>query len=392
MQHLKDLAGLTNITTVEEPNGSIIVSQQGQLLVYFDEHWPLLIEQKKSDDMLVGMPVYSRDRSPIKATDGVLAGQLEARDEILYSYKRDIDALAAKFIWEMNRTHSQNSGLVGYTSITAATRIVDGSVPLNQIKYPQEPVAGTYQIVNGILDVIVHNTNTGENITLRIEIDLDGRPGPNGDPDMILFDPAKPHATNSLVYKLQAALDTVDPGVFEVGVDSANQFFIRTTGQGYEFGFGRDTSGVLAALGLNTLFTGYDGATMGMNEFTYNNPQFLGGAHAGDGDEAFVPGNNQGVWAFMDTRRANVFNSGTTTIDGFYMEIVGRLGTEAARTIALLATQTDVTVRMENQREELSGVNLDEELTKLIQYQRSFQSAASFITTADTLYETLIHM
>ncbi|MHC4885371.1 MAG: flagellar basal body rod C-terminal domain-containing protein [Planctomycetota bacterium] len=35
---------------------------------------------------------------------------------------------------------------------------------------------------------------------------------------------------------------------------------------------------------------------------------------------------------------------------------------------------------------------MDEELTKMIQYQRSFQSAARFISTADTIYETLINM
>ncbi len=52
----------------------------------------------------------------------------------------------------------------------------------------------------------------------------------------------------------------------------------------------------------------------------------------------------------------------------------------------------DVLNRMFVQRESLAGVNEDEEVSKLITYQRAFQSAAKFISTVDQLYETLINM
>ena len=37
-----------------------------------------------------------------------------------------------------------------------------------------------------------------------------------------------------------------------------------------------------------------------------------------------------------------------------------------------------------------SGVNLDEEATKLLQFQQSYQAAAQLITVADTLFQTLL--
>ncbi len=43
-------------------------------------------------------------------------------------------------------------------------------------------------------------------------------------------------------------------------------------------------------------------------------------------------------------------------------------------------------------RESNSGVSLDEELTNLIKYQRSYQASAKLITTATDMMDTVIGM
>ena len=45
---------------------------------------------------------------------------------------------------------------------------------------------------------------------------------------------------------------------------------------------------------------------------------------------------------------------------------------------------------MEQRREAISGVSLDEEAANLIMFQRSFQAAASYISVVDSLLETII--
>jgi len=45
---------------------------------------------------------------------------------------------------------------------------------------------------------------------------------------------------------------------------------------------------------------------------------------------------------------------------------------------------------MEQRREAISGVSLDEEAANMIMFQRSFQASASYINVVDSLLETLI--
>jgi len=42
-------------------------------------------------------------------------------------------------------------------------------------------------------------------------------------------------------------------------------------------------------------------------------------------------------------------------------------------------------------RESISGVNLDEEAANLVRYQQAYQAAAQVISTANTLFDTLLN-
>ncbi len=382
-ERLKDLAGIMDITVNEEPNGAVIVTQKSRMLIFEDQHFDLKTIQEKSGDLLINKVVFAEDEEDVTLADGKLFALVDLRDRILKSYKDDMDSLAGGMLWEFNRLHSQNIGLEGFSSLTGATSVIDPSQTLNNLTYSFTPVSGTYQIQNGNFEIKVHDTVSDEEILLNIEVDLDGN---TANPDTILYDAANPNATNALVNKIQTALDGVQPGAFTVGLDLANRLQIQSNSNEYTFSFGRDTSGTLAALGLNTFFTGYDAGSFDINSEVENNPDFIGGA------QHFEPGDNTGAMALMNLRDTGVFNNNSATIEDYYEGIVGRLGVEGSKVNALLETQGDILTRMENQREDLSGVNLDEELTKMIQYQRSFQSAARFISTANTVYETLINM
>jgi flagellar hook-associated protein 1 FlgK len=191
---------------------------------------------------------------------------------------------------------------------------------------------------------------------------------------------------NSLVNKMQNALDSFLDNTFEVSVDGANHVTIESKSSNYTIGFGRDTSGALAALGLNTFFGGYDGGTVHVLDRIKNNPDQFAAA------QTFVDGDNSNVADLMRLRETGILNNDTATTDDYYQGIVGRMGIEFDQTDNLLETHEDILVRVENQREDLSGVNLDEELAMMIQYQRTFQGAARFISTANTIYESLINM
>jgi len=73
-----------------------------------------------------------------------------------------------------------------------------------------------------------------------------------------------------------------------------------------------------------------------------------------------------------------------------YGQTVERVGTEAA--VAQLNAQAGKAVLDSNiaQRSSISGVNLDEEAAKLVQYQQAYQASAQLIQVAQTIFDTLL--
>lgn len=83
---------------------------------------------------------------------------------------------------------------------------------------------------------------------------------------------------------------------------------------------------------------------------------------------------------------------GENTFDEFYNSIVGKVGVQSKRAETASATQKDIVKQMNNIRESISGVSLDEEATKLIEYQKSFDASARLIRTADEMFDTVLNL
>lgn len=84
--------------------------------------------------------------------------------------------------------------------------------------------------------------------------------------------------------------------------------------------------------------------------------------------------------------------NGENTFDEFYNSVVGKVGIQARRAETGSATQRDIIKQMNNIRESISGVSLDEEATKLIEYQKSFDASARLIRTADEMFDTILNL
>jgi flagellar hook-associated protein 1 FlgK len=80
----------------------------------------------------------------------------------------------------------------------------------------------------------------------------------------------------------------------------------------------------------------------------------------------------------------------TTTPAHFVSSILAGVGELTRNSIDSEEYQQNTMNLLEKQREGVSGVSLDEELTNLMQYQRAYQAAARLITVADELLVTLM--
>ena len=54
-------------------------------------------------------------------------------------------------------------------------------------------------------------------------------------------------------------------------------------------------------------------------------------------------------------------------------------------------TSQSVLTSIDNQRQSVSGVSLDEEMTNLMKFQRGYQASARMMTTIDQMLDTLIN-
>jgi flagellar hook-associated protein 1 FlgK len=80
------------------------------------------------------------------------------------------------------------------------------------------------------------------------------------------------------------------------------------------------------------------------------------------------------------------------TFDDFYNNVVGRVGVVTSRANSEAKSQKDIVDQLQNIRESISGVSLDEETTKMIEYQRTFDASARLIRTADEMMREVIDL
>ena len=112
-------------------------------------------------------------------------------------------------------------------------------------------------------------------------------------------------------------------------------------------------------------------------------------ANALDFGEAFrLNAGNAG--AFLDLRDKKVFDEGTTLSDGFSaaMAVVGTR-TQSVQLAEKLSST--VAKNLEMDRTAVSGVNLDEEAARLLQYQQAYQASAKVIQIAQSLFDSMLN-
>ena len=112
-------------------------------------------------------------------------------------------------------------------------------------------------------------------------------------------------------------------------------------------------------------------------------------ANALDFGEAFrLNAGNAG--AFLDLRDKKVFDQGTTLSDGFSaaMAVVGTR-TQSVQLAKKLSSTVAKNLKMD--RTAVSGVNLDEEAARLLQYQQAYQASSKVIQIAQSLFDSVLN-
>lgn len=111
----------------------------------------------------------------------------------------------------------------------------------------------------------------------------------------------------------------------------------------------------------------------------------------GENGRAANPGNGEGALAIAAIRNTAVMVGRLGTFDDYFADAVGRIGMLGEQSRDALETQNQIMKQLKDMRQSISGVNVDEELSNMIKYQHGYNAAARFITTVNSMLDTLIN-
>jgi flagellar hook-associated protein 1 FlgK len=101
-------------------------------------------------------------------------------------------------------------------------------------------------------------------------------------------------------------------------------------------------------------------------------------------------GDNRNALAIANIQNQGVLSNGTISVTGALSSIVTGVGTKAQQTNTARAAQTAINTQAQQRVQSASGVNLDEEAAKLLQWQQAYQAAAQALKIGGTLFDSLL--
>jgi len=364
---LEELAELIDIRVREQPSGGVAVYAGNSFLVFEGSRREVTVAQTSDRGMAVSNVYVAETNAPLELSGGELHGLVAARDDVLGGFLDRLDYFAGTLAFEFNKVFSSGQGLNGYQELTSVSFVDDGDLPLDEAGLDFTPVNGSFQIQ-------VYNERTGIFQTTDVFVDLNHL----GD-DTTLND-------------LAESLDAID-GIAAT-IASTGELTITSESSDVEFYFANDTSGALAALGLNTFFTGSTATGLDVNRLIQDDPAKFAASRTpdqpdDDGTNDSETANAQILANLLDQPIASPYGESLSLVyDGMVAEItqgsaLARAGAEGDRVF-------EQTLR--GQKLSISGVSLDEEAVRLITYQHAYQASARYIATVRELIEIMVSL
>ena len=123
--------------------------------------------------------------------------------------------------------------------------------------------------------------------------------------------------------------------------------------------------------------------------------QINGNPAAGDTftvrSNAGATGDNRNAFALSDAFSAGVIEGGTLSVASAVSRLTADVGLQTRTAQVNRDAEAAVNADDLDARDAVSGVNLDEEAANLLRYQQAYQAAAQVISTASSLFDSLLN-
>ncbi len=146
-----------------------------------------------------------------------------------------------------------------------------------------------------------------------------------------------------------------------------------------------DTAGILPALGLNSFFTGGLG-DLHVRSDLLDDPGKLS-ASLSD-----LPADGANLQKLIALRDERLLANGADTFSEFYANLTADVGSQVQDLEQRQAAEQTLNQGLAAQQQGISGVDPNEELVRMVQYQRSFQLSARFMSTVNDTLDDLLKL
>ncbi|OHB60438.1 MAG: flagellar hook-associated protein FlgK [Planctomycetes bacterium RBG_13_50_24] len=149
---------------------------------------------------------------------------------------------------------------------------------------------------------------------------------------------------------------------------------------------GSDTSGVLAAIGINTFLSGNSALNIAVCSDISNTPGRIATCLGADMTD------NRNVFRMAELKNESFGSLNSMTPGQFYRRLVTDIGQQ----INLKQIQNDniriMVNNLANQQAEISGVNINDEATQMLVFEQMYQAMAKYLNTIQTFISAILEI
>jgi len=358
---IEELSDLVDINSFEDPNGrTTVIIGRDWTLVEGNNRYQLEGVMKGGElGMLRIDGVTTNDyRRDLTRTfrEGEMSEMLRMRDETIVEYQNNLNEMAINLAGKVNKIHSQGTG------INSAKEMMKSTYGLN-LSSLNQPLPF---LKDGIFQL--HLVDSHNEILETYEIEVE----------------AGKDTLPEIVQRLNQTVN--DPGLLKFSIEGDGSMLIQS-GANYKFIFGEDRSGITQALGLNSFFDSLKGA-----EDIKLNDQIIENSNNISTGRDLIPGDNRIALEITQLQTQPTMKDESMTFDEYYNGVLTGMGLKIQRNKTEQSQQESMVRQFKEIRSSISSVNMDEELTDMMQYQKAYEASARFINTVDRMMETVINM
>lgn len=161
---------------------------------------------------------------------------------------------------------------------------------------------------------------------------------------------------------------SVSPSVL---VNAASNIFVETTGT------------------ETATYANLDASNIMVNQTIIDDPFKVAAAKSTNNNET---GDGSNALDLSKLRNLTNADLGNVTVEGYLNATVGNIGILSKNIYDNYKTQNSIVEQVSNRRESAMGVNLDEELTDLVKYQRAYEASARIFNIVNETIEKIINL